>query len=115
MPNCLAARFVLAASGHVAGGSNPPARNERSHWLNDRLASNSWLDKAEEKSGCWWPDWDAWMKRHSSGISPASTQPGNVRYQSIEPAARPVCEAEIQLMRLCELEYFRKSIHMCIN
>jgi polyhydroxyalkanoate synthase len=84
----IAARFVLAASGHVAGVINPPARNKRSHWLNDQLVSdpNSWLEKAEEKSGSWWPDWDAWMKRHSSGIRPAPAQPGNAQYQTIEPA-----------------------------
>src|SRR3954452_16793645 len=52
------ARFVLAASGHVAGVINPPARNKRSHWLNDQLVSdpNSWLERAEEKPGSWWPD-----------------------------------------------------------
>jgi polyhydroxyalkanoate synthase len=82
------ARFVLAASGHVAGVINPPARNKRSHWLNDRNVSdpNSWLEKAEEKSGSWWPDWDAWMKRHSNGICPAPTHSGNAQYQTIEPA-----------------------------
>jgi polyhydroxyalkanoate synthase len=84
----IGARFVLAASGHVAGVINPPARNKRSHWLNDQLVSdpNSWLEKAEERSGSWWSDWDAWMKRHSSGIRPAPAQPGNARYQTIEPA-----------------------------
>ncbi len=82
------ARFVLAASGHVAGVINPPARNKRSHWLNDQLVSDpdSWLEKAEEKSGSWWPDWDAWMKRHSNGTSPAPTQLGNAQYHTIEPA-----------------------------
>jgi polyhydroxyalkanoate synthase len=81
------ARFVLAASGHVAGVINPPARNKRSHWLNDELASDpdSWFEKAEEKSGSWWPDWDAWMKLHSSGTVPATEQ-GNAQYQIIEPA-----------------------------
>src|SRR5258707_4819288 len=81
-------RFVLAASGHVAGVINPPARNKRSHWLNDRLASDpdSWLERAEEKSGSWWPDWDAWMKQHSNGTMPAAPEPGNERYRTIEPA-----------------------------
>jgi polyhydroxyalkanoate synthase len=82
------ARFVLAASGHVAGVINPPARNKRSHWLNDELVSDpsSWLEKAEEKSGSWWPDWDAWMKQHSNGTVPAPAQQGNAQYPTIEPA-----------------------------
>jgi polyhydroxyalkanoate synthase len=81
-------RFVLAASGHVAGVINPPARNKRSYWSHDDLNCDAadWLEKAEEKPGSWWPDWDAWMKRHSSGTLPAPTQPGNARYQSIEKA-----------------------------
>jgi polyhydroxyalkanoate synthase len=82
------ARFVLAASGHVAGVINPPARNKRSHWLNDQAESDpdSWLEKAVEKPGSWWPDWDAWMKRHSNGICRAPTLPGNAQYRTIEPA-----------------------------
>ena len=82
------ARFVLAASGHVAGVINPPARNKRSHWLNDDLQSDpqGWYDAAKEQPGSWWPDWDAWMKRHSSGSVPAPTQPGNEQYPLIEPA-----------------------------
>jgi polyhydroxyalkanoate synthase len=82
------ARFVLAASGHVAGVINPPARNKRSHWLNDQLVSDadSWLERAEEKSGSWWPDWDAWMKQHSNGTMPAPPEPGSEHYRMIEPA-----------------------------
>ena len=82
------ARFVLAASGHVAGVINPPARNKRSHWLNDNLASEPerWFDGAQEKPGSWWPDWDAWMKRPSTGIVPAPAQLGNAQYPPIEPA-----------------------------
>jgi polyhydroxyalkanoate synthase len=82
------ARFVLAASGHVAGVINPPARNKRSHWLNDELVSDpqGWFDNAREKPGSWWPDWDAWMKHHSTGTIPAPTEPGNAQYHPIEPA-----------------------------
>jgi polyhydroxyalkanoate synthase len=81
-------RFVLAASGHVAGVINPPARKKRSHWVNDRLDCDAkdWLDKAAEKPGSWWPDWDAWMKRHSSGTIPAPAHPGTASYPVIEPA-----------------------------
>ena len=79
---------MLAASGHVAGVINPPARKKRSYWTHDDLNCEAadWLEKAEEKPGSWWPDWDAWMKRHSSGTVPAPTQPGNASYQVIESA-----------------------------
>ena len=45
-------RFVLAASGHVAGVNHPPARNRRSYWVNDNLNcdTNSWLEGAEEEA-----------------------------------------------------------------
>jgi len=81
-------RFVLAASGHVAGVINPPAKKKRSYWVNDNLNCNAtdWLEKAAEKPGSWWPDWDAWMKRHSSGTVAAPAQPGNNNFHVIEPA-----------------------------
>jgi poly(3-hydroxyalkanoate) synthetase len=61
---------------------------ERELWLNDELVSdpNNWLENAEEKSGSWWPDWDAWMKLHSSGTVPAATEQGNAQYRTTEPA-----------------------------
>jgi poly[(R)-3-hydroxyalkanoate] polymerase subunit PhaC len=81
-------RFVLAASGHVAGVINPPARNRRSHWVNDNLNcdANNWLESAEEKPGSWWPDWDDWMKGHSSGSVQAPAELGNTAFDVIEPA-----------------------------
>ena len=80
--------FVLAASGHVAGVINPPARNKRSHWANDNLNcdAKNWLERAEEKPGSWWPDWDSWMKRHSSGTVQAPRELGNTAFRVIEPA-----------------------------
>jgi len=82
------ARFVLAASGHVAGVINPPALNKRSHWLNDNLESDpqGWFDGADERPGSWWPDWNAWMRHHSNGTIPAPSQQGNARFPAIEPA-----------------------------
>jgi polyhydroxyalkanoate synthase len=81
-------RFVLAASGHVAGVINPPARKKRNYWTHEDLSceAGEWLEKAEKKPGSWWPDWDAWMKRHSNGTVPPPTQPGSARYQVLEKA-----------------------------
>jgi polyhydroxyalkanoate synthase len=81
-------RFVLAASGHVAGVINPPARKKRNYWTHEDLSceAGEWLEKAEEKPGSWWPDWDAWMKRHSNGTVPPPTHPGNAKYQVLEKA-----------------------------
>ena len=81
-------RFVLAASGHVAGVINPPARKKRSYWTHDDLGCDAgdWLERAEERPGSWWPDWDSWMKHHSSGAIPPPQQPGNARYHAIESA-----------------------------
>ncbi len=83
-----AQRFVLAASGHVAGVINPPAKKRRSHWLNDDVSgdSDAWLDKAVEHQGSWWGDWDAWLKRHSTGTIAAPAEAGNANYRVIEPA-----------------------------
>jgi len=80
--------FVLAASGHVAGVINPPARNKRSHWVNDNLSCDpkNWLEQADEKPGSWWPDWDLWMKRRSSGTVRAQAQLGNANFHVIEAA-----------------------------
>jgi polyhydroxyalkanoate synthase subunit PhaC len=82
------ARFVLAASGHVAGVINPPARKKRSYWMNDDLNCDAteWLEKAREEPGSWWPDWDAWMKRHSTSTVRAPAQAGNDNYHVLEPA-----------------------------
>ncbi len=81
-------RFVLAASGHVAGVINPPAKKKRNYWVNDDLGcdADNWLDRAEQKPGSWWPDWDGWMKSYSSGTVPAPKEPGNATFRVIEPA-----------------------------
>ena len=55
-------RFVLAASGHIAGVVNPPEGGKYNHWVNERLPDDpaDWLAGAAEMAGSWWPDWNRW-------------------------------------------------------
>ena len=66
-------RFVLAASGHIAGVVNPPAAEKYGHWTHDKLpkTSDAWLDKAAWKDGSWWPDWYRWLGRRAGKKVPA--------------------------------------------
>jgi polyhydroxyalkanoate synthase len=56
-------RFVLAASGHIAGVVNPPEGGKYSHWINTELPDDpeAWLAGATEIAGSWWPDWQRWV------------------------------------------------------
>jgi polyhydroxyalkanoate synthase len=56
-------RFVLAASGHIAGVVNPPEGGKYSHWINADLPDDpeAWLAGATEIAGSWWPDWQRWI------------------------------------------------------
>jgi polyhydroxyalkanoate synthase len=80
-------RFVLGASGHIAGVINPARKNKRSHWTNDdvKIDADGWLAAAEEKSGSWWPDWADWL-RPLAGKLQAPRKLGNAKYVPIEPA-----------------------------
>jgi polyhydroxyalkanoate synthase len=82
------ARFVLGASGHVAGVINPPAKNRRSYWTSDGMAADpeQWLAGAEETKGSWWSNWNAWLERFSGGERAAPKKLGNAKFRPIEPA-----------------------------
>jgi polyhydroxyalkanoate synthase len=56
-------RFVLAASGHIAGVANPPDAGKYSHWVGDDLPPDpeEWFKGATELAGSWWPDWHRWI------------------------------------------------------
>ena len=83
-------RFVLGASGHIAGVINPPAKKKRSHWLGKTAAlpaaAGLWMDTAIEHPGSWWTDWAGWLAGHAGAKKPAPKAPGNRKYQAIEPA-----------------------------
>ncbi len=81
-------RFVLGASGHVAGVINPPAKNRRGYWSNERLyaIAEEWLAGAAEVRGSWWPNWNAWLRSFSGGERAAPKKLGNAKFKPIEPA-----------------------------
>jgi polyhydroxyalkanoate synthase len=83
-------RFVLGASGHIAGVINPPAKGKRSHWIGATAAlpaqHKDWFDKAKEHPGSWWTDWSAWLKSHAGKQIAAPKTPGNRQYKPIEAA-----------------------------
>ncbi|TCP17719.1 PHA/PHB synthase family protein [Simplicispira metamorpha] len=84
-------RFVMGASGHIAGVINPPAKNKRSHWtredgeLPDTL--EAWLEGAQEHKGSWWTDWSNWLQAHAGKqIAAPKTYGKGVKFKAIEPA-----------------------------
>jgi polyhydroxyalkanoate synthase subunit PhaC len=81
-------RFVLGASGHIAGVINPPAAKKRSHWINDSLpaTADAWLAGATEVPGSWWSDWDRWLAPHGGAMQSTPKTPGGRGFKAIEPA-----------------------------
>jgi polyhydroxyalkanoate synthase len=80
-------RFVLAASGHIAGVVNPPDGGKYGHWINKDLPSQAetWFEGATEMSGSWWPDWHRWTLSFGREDVPAR-HPGNRKLKPIEDA-----------------------------
>ena len=89
-----ARRFVMGASGHIAGVINPPAKNRRSYWAapgeaaagEQAMPADAWLETATQSAGSWWPDWCAWLQQHGGALRKAPAKQGNARYKPIESA-----------------------------
>jgi len=81
-------RFVLGASGHIAGVINPPAARKRSHWVDGKLGGTAaqWFESAKEVPGSWWGDWSAWLKAHAGKLVPAPKAYGDKKHKVIEAA-----------------------------
>jgi polyhydroxyalkanoate synthase len=80
-------KFVLTASGHIAGVVNPASKNKRHFWLNAALPADpdAWLADAEQHPGSWWPHWSNWLAKFGGAMVAART-PGTAHYPALEPA-----------------------------
>src|SRR3569832_278966 len=96
-------RFVLGASGHIAGVINPPSKKKRSYWISDGAgngksgkgskadgslpdSAEDWLAGATEHPGSWWTERAAYLAKHAGGEVAAPRRYGNAKYKPIEAA-----------------------------
>ena len=83
-------RFVMGASGHIAGVINPAAKGKRSFWTGPEghfpPAVDDWMAAANEHKGSWWTDWAPWLAAQAGRQVAAPRSYGNRRYRPIEPA-----------------------------
>jgi polyhydroxyalkanoate synthase subunit PhaC len=79
-------KFVLSASGHMAGVISAPG-SKYGHWTNDDLPADpdQWFSGATSHQGSWWPVWDSWVTRLDDARVPAR-QPGGGNLPVIEDA-----------------------------
>ncbi len=80
-------KFVLAASGHIAGVINPPAAEKYSYWTNEQKLDEQgdWLESSVEKPGSWWIDWQSWILSNT-GLKVPARIPGKGKLSRIEAA-----------------------------
>ena len=82
-------RFVLGASGHIAGIINPPEAGKYGYWTGpvaETQDADAWLAAAEHHEGSWWNDWHAWQRRRSGGKKVPARVPGAGGLRPIEDA-----------------------------
>ena len=89
-------RFVMGASGHIAGVINPPAKNKRSYWTGavDKFPANvdDWIASSKEHPGSWWTDW---LKGHAGKQIAAPKVYGKGKYKAIEAAPGSYVKAKV--------------------
>jgi polyhydroxyalkanoate synthase subunit PhaC len=82
-------KFVLGASGHIAGVINPAVKNKRNFWraepvltkkqtasqarIGKKAAAQAWLDSSELVPGSWWNEWGPWLAAHAGKQVVANT------------------------------------------
>ena len=80
-------KFVLGASGHIAGIVNPPAAKKYNYWTSETCPPDAeeWLKQAQQKPGSWWPEWQEWLTRYAGEKVPAR-QPGTGKLKALADA-----------------------------
>ena len=80
-------KFVLAASGHIAGVVNAPGKSKYGHWENAKnpATPEEWLASATQYPDSWWPAWEKWVGKYAGGEVPAR-KPGDGKLKPIEKA-----------------------------
>src|SRR6516162_7291929 len=80
------AKFVLSASGHIAGVVNPPG-SKYGHWENEIIprTPEELLTTAPAVPDSWWPVRERWVSQYSGGEVPAR-HPGDGKLKPIEDA-----------------------------
>lgn len=81
-------KFVLGASGHIAGVVNPPSAKKYGYWTGAKLPADAdeWFASAEYTEGSWWTDWRKWVTRYNGGKKVPARQPGDGKLEVIEAA-----------------------------
>lgn len=81
-------RFVLSASGHIAGVVNPPDKNKYCYWTNAKTPKkpDTWFEGTKRHEGSWWPDWDKWVKKHAGAKVVGARKPGSGKLKPLEDA-----------------------------
>ncbi|WP_319801810.1 class I poly(R)-hydroxyalkanoic acid synthase [Rhodobium gokarnense] len=79
--------YVMAGSGHIAGVVNPPSRNKYQYWTGGKPTGSfeSWVGKAKETPGSWWPYWQQWVSG-LAGEKVKARKPGGGKLKPIEDA-----------------------------
>jgi polyhydroxyalkanoate synthase len=81
-------RFVVSGSGHIAGVVNPPSRKKYQYWVGGEPKGTleEWMQKAEERPGSWWEDWQAWIEGIAATRVKKRRRPGGAKLKPIEDA-----------------------------
>lgn len=87
-------RFILGASGHIAGVINPASKNKRSYWSYDKAlpakakapGADEWLSGATEHAGSWWPQWSQFLAENGGPEVEPPAKPGSRKHKAIEEA-----------------------------